>query len=350
VCRSTTPGKSGFTLVELLVVIAIIGVLVALLLPAVQAAREAARRMSCTNNLKQFGIALHNHHDAKKEFPAGSSRPWDPVTKKHLWTRNSMSCFARLLPYMEQTTIADRIDYRADQLEHVQNGVDSYSADQLLNAEARGAQLEVMLCPSDGEQERFAQDAEFNTGDYGPGNYVASYGASTRDGTLPGVVGAAWQANSSKAAPDGVFYIAESLSIRQIPDGTSNTLAFSECKRGRPFIKLLTEPARCIFPPPKIIVDASDKGARNRGGSWFRSEMNQYWGFSAYVPPNERLSSDAECSRWTGRGVFAARSYHTGGVVVTLCDGSVRFVSDDIDLDTWRALATANRVDLPGEF
>jgi prepilin-type N-terminal cleavage/methylation domain-containing protein/prepilin-type processing-associated H-X9-DG protein len=344
-CRNTSAKKVGFTLVELLVVIAIIGVLVALLLPAVQAAREAARRMSCSNNVKQFGLALHNHHDSKKEFPAGSSRPWDPDTQNYLWTRNSMSCFPKLLPYVEQGNISDRIDYRADQVEHVRNGVDSYAPDELINLEARSFNLELMLCPSDGEQERFKGPVD---NPWGPTNYVANLGSSTDDGDLQGQLGRAYPpgSNGKPAAPDGVFYIGVALSISQIADGTSNTLAISECKRGTPF-NIERPVSSCM---KGLRVPETANNSRNRGGSWFRGEQNTFWSFSTVVPPNDRLTSEGECAQFSGTGVFAARSYHTGGVTAAFCDGSVRFISDDIDLTTWQRLGTANRADIPGEI
>jgi prepilin-type N-terminal cleavage/methylation domain-containing protein len=317
----------GFTLVELLVVIAIVGTLVALLLPAVQAAREAARRASCNNNQRQFVLSLHQHHDARKAFPAGASRPIDPNTGLRAWTRNSMSWIVKLLPFLEQQNISDRIDHQADSWQWV-----DAEEDVLQNTEISNTPLALALCPSDGTSDWFHE--------YGaPTNYVACYGSSTADGNLPGVPGKAYPEAVEDAAPDGAFYIGEPVRMRQIVDGNSQSLAFSECLRGFPLIAWVGESQPlCLTPNHGITGYLQD-----RGGAWLFSVRNQFWGFSTYYPPNHPAAEQAECVRYSGTGVFGARSNHPGGVVASLCDGAIRFVSETIEPTTWQALGTINR-------
>lgn len=322
--RTLQNARRGFTLVELLVVIAIIGVLVALLLPAVQSAREAARRISCSNNMRQFGIALINHHDTQGAFPPGSSRPIDPSSGRQVWSRNSMSWLARLLPFVEQSNIADQIDYTADTWEHFDNG-----GDALLNENARRTSLSLVRCPSDpGDPPNESK---------GPTNYVACYGSSKDTGDAATSIGSTYP----DKAPDGAFFITSKTNFKNITDGTSNTLAISECLVGRPLIRNLGGGA---ITPCMTAADGGKPGTFNdRGESWFSGSRAQWWGFSSVVPPNDPLQKERECMAWSGTGVYAARADHQGGVNVVLCDGSVHFVNDNIDINTWLALGTIER-------
>jgi type II secretory pathway pseudopilin PulG len=292
--------------VELLVVIAIIGVLVALLLPAVQAAREAARRSQCSNQLKQFILAAHNYHDTLLAFPAGRNR------RDH-------SVHAALLPYYEQTNVHNLVDY-------------SKSWNHANNAAARGTTIAFFNCPSD------PQSAV-------PAGYAGtSYRANQGSGVL-------WDlppSNSSNVnfgmpAPNGVFYADTWLNMASITDGTSNTAAFSEHQKGdfnqgiatmADTLAPGTHPADadaamadCIAIDPK---DLAFQGRSDVGAPWIQGYHSTTIYFHV-LPPNGR-----SCMFPPGRIATSAASQHPGGVMLALCDGSVRFVSQTINILTWR--------------
>jgi prepilin-type N-terminal cleavage/methylation domain-containing protein len=186
--------RHGFTLVELLVVIAIVGVLVALLLPAVQAARESARRSSCANNLRQIGIALQNHHAARKTFPMGRGTPFPYVFSVHSY----------LLPFLEEQELRNLIDPTTPPLTF---GANSGAK----NALAANTLIPLFLCPSD--------RGSITESTFGPNNYVANVGS--------GLV----QAGFIKLA-DCVFFDGSRISMRHITDGSAFTVAFSESRLG----------------------------------------------------------------------------------------------------------------------
>src|SRR5687768_5107737 len=187
--------RAGFTLVELLVVIAIIGVLVALLLPAVQAAREAARRSQCSNQLKQFIIAAHNYHDTMLVFPAGRNR-------------RDISPHAALLPYYEQTNVHNLVDY-------------TKSWNHANNAAARSAKIAFFNCPSDPQN--------FVPAGYAGTSYRANQGSGVLWGQPPTNPS---DPNFGMPGPNGIFYENSYLNMSAITDGTSNTAAFSEHQKG----------------------------------------------------------------------------------------------------------------------
>ncbi len=338
----------GFTLVELLVVIAIIGVLVALLLPAVQAAREAARRTQCMNNNRQFALALQNHHSSLNRFPAGFLAYDDSAAALAVWpaqrtliTENSQynafnaqflthhSWLAQLLPYVEQTTMADQIDW-----DNPANGGAPVVGSTNTNREVRGVDLPQARCPSD--------SAERLTEAFAPTNYVASLGSTgcaLPEGCSPGAA-----ENSPGAAPDGVMYISSQVSMRQVTDGTSNTTAVSECLIGKPWIVRVDgsqSVAEKILAGTTPDVD-KNHGTLGRGHYWLFALRNQEWTFSTRIPPNDALTSNHEPELWSTWGYYAARSNHPGGVTVSYLDGSTRFVNDEIDILTWQAMGSQN--------
>jgi prepilin-type N-terminal cleavage/methylation domain-containing protein len=313
--------RRAFTLVELLVVIAIIGVLVALLLPAVQAAREASRRIKCQNHLKQLGLACHNYHDTLLRFPPG-------------WTGSGQGtalCF--LLPYLEQNNKAETFDW-------TQNINTSAS-----NAAARSQDVPVYICPSDPGQARFLTGLGGQP--TGRNNYMANLGnyANWADADN----GNRWKAN-------GIFFRHSGVRMAEITDGTSNTALFSECRRGPNAAPTsgqdlnvsnqvafgtwdgstahnATPPAGCATPSATLWLY---RGLQYyRGGTFFTAFYNHT------TPPNNR---QRDCIRESGldSGHYAARSYHPQSVGVVLCDGSVRIVNDSIDLPTWRAAGSRN--------
>ena len=319
--RFPSNAHRGFTLVELLVVIAIIGILIALLLPAVQAAREAARRMQCSNHLKQLALGLHLYHDANNRFPVGSGRR-DPRASGNSEGLNTsiIGWMARVLPYAEQASLHDQIDWT---LEPGNTGV---------NVDVMKLDLPFSRCPSDLADER-PKEA------YAPTNYVACQGTNGR--------GFDW------LKPDGLFMITKQRAMRDVTDGTSNTMALSECMVNKPWVKRYGSDTAgwnaCLAgtAPP---IDSNMSTSGIRGYSWFYTREMSVWSYTARIPPNDRLSANHEPEVWTNYGFFGARSRHPGGVNVALADGSVQFISDSIAITTWQALATIAGDDIVEPF
>ncbi len=313
----------GFTLVELLVVIAIIGILIALLLPAVQAARAAARRMSCTNNLKQIGLALHNHELTHKCFPSAIE---DKVTEAYPSVSPRMyrwSALAKLTPYLEQSTIYNQLD-----LEIPLYCPPSFPPSQVHpdNVDPVASMVTTFLCPSDSGRRVYDWA--------GPTNYCASYGSGTGNGTY--------------VDADGVFYVDSNTKPADITDGLSNTVAFAETLTGsgqpggtladaiaqgrqkEVMVRLMATPiseAACI--------DSSRPTSNLRGAVW-ADGLAWSSGYNHWRGPN---SPTPDCCSFLGVWK-AARSRHPGGANVLLCDGSVRFASETITMPTWRGLGS----------
>ncbi len=344
----TTPGplfgmqRRGFTLIELLVTIAIIGILVSLLMPAVQAAREAARRSQCTNNLKQLGLALHNHESSREEFPSGVIRQkWDlqPTWSEGHW---AWGVFANLLPFIEQSNLHDQLHLDKPLLGAPPTFQILPEHRQLVNKPVR-----MYLCPSDSEtvlDER-----------YRPANYVACLGSGIATPDRP--------AGTDRDA-DGVFYANSRMRPRDVTDGLSTTIAFSETTLG---LGGPTMDGYVVSTPPANPEDAwaalmpwvtstlSDSACQSatafgvtRGNMWASaSHLSGF--FNTYLPPNSKRS-DCIIHYSFSPGWVAARSRHTGGVNVAFVDGSVRFIGDSIDLSVWRSLSTRNGSEVSGAF
>jgi prepilin-type N-terminal cleavage/methylation domain-containing protein len=208
-CLARTRRARGFTLVELLVVIAIIGVLVALLLPAVQAAREAARRMKCQNNLKQFGLALHNYHDAYGRLPAAYYRAW-PTSVGSTFGTPGWGWGAMILPRLEQQALFDALNVSTLQLNG--NPVTKVPAQ---------TPLTVFRCPSDTGPKLNASDKRYS---YATSNYVAVFGALYDQAS----VGQSVVAGSVPNANTGVFGPNSGVRMAEITDGLSNTVMIAE--------------------------------------------------------------------------------------------------------------------------
>ena len=318
----------GFTLVELLVVIAIIGVLVGLLLPAVQQAREAARRMSCQNNLKQIGLAVHNFESTFQQLPPGWKLPAGPSTR-------GWSAQARLLPFIEQVALSGAIDFEQD----YNNAMIMVSGTSTKVASFR---VPTYLCPSD-PNDRLRRD---NAGN--PHHYPLSYGFNA--GT--------WFVYdpAQQRVGSGMFTANEGRKLRDCLDGLSNTLAFAELKGWNPYF-------RNAGIEGQVAIPLSPEELCSLGGSFLLESGHTEWvdgrvhqtGFTATFPPNTKVRCDVDGTMhdvdWTNQqegisdsiGTYAAvtsRSYHVGGVNVSLADGSVRFTTEAVDLQVWRGLAT----------
>jgi len=325
-----TRKPSGFTLVELLVVIAIIGILIALLLPAVQAAREAGRRTTCNNNLKQFGLALHNHHDTHGFFPPGfKDKNWDANSAALTSASSSTSAHAHLLNFMEQTTIGALV--RFDQPYTNSNPALDF------NKEARMAQVPVFLCPSDPDELPVAEG--------GRTNYYANQGNSLLHGLPPTDPS---DPNFGFPAPNGIFFLNSRVKFQDVMDGTSHTAAFSEKIKGDGSNAIVTAESDTFQPgtnPATMdeavqqcnacdINDLTKQRISNVGVPWLRAyhSNSQYYHINK---PNGR-----SCMFPPGRIATAAGSRHPGGVNVLMCDGSVHFINDTIDIATWRGMGT----------
>ncbi len=325
--------KRAFTLVELLVVIAIIGILIALLLPAVQAAREAARRMQCTNNLKQFGLALHNYHSLHNVFPGYDS------------SGVGFSIQAKLLPFFEQSSLHGLIDYTQPVL--IGPGGAKYF--NTAHQDAAREEIEIFRCPSDGEIDLYT---EYQMGD-NPApvtlrglNYMMVIG-SGKDNTFE-------YANRT----DGLFYMDSHCGFNTMTDGSSNTIVMAESllgnhrdttkegdrKRQVCRTSAISKAAANVNNPTNADLDNYVSNAVNwygyRGCTWLLARTG-YTMVITYLPPNS-LYPDFAPSSGGGRqiGLHYTRSNHTGGINGLMGDGSVRFIPDTINQTIFQALAT----------
>jgi prepilin-type N-terminal cleavage/methylation domain-containing protein len=330
--------RRAFTLVELLVVIAIIGVLVALLLPAVQAAREAARRMKCSSSLRQLGIALHNYEGTFNILPMGTI---NPVAVPGQIVPNNASPHPVILPYIEQGNAHSLFDF----------GLDINTSPS--NLAARQQKLPILNCPSQVPVPPFVPSATQCPTGCGTSNYMQSLGNNANYGSNNGPFGRRYGAR-----------------FAEITDGLSNTGFFSEIRLGP-----ATASSNAIVAagsPDDFRVatsvafgtwDASTTGdtvavsaCENRGTTTWLGRGKQYYRgvvvatyYSHTLTPNSRLR---DCIRATGvdRGHMAARSYHPSGVNIMLGDGSVRFTSNSVNELVWRAVGSKGDGDQMGDF
>jgi prepilin-type N-terminal cleavage/methylation domain-containing protein len=323
----------GFTLVELLVVIAIIGVLVALLLPAVQAAREAGRRSQCLNNLKQLGLAHQMHHDAFRYLPVDINR--QPSMPKH---RSQL--YIQLLPFMEGSTLRSAYNF---------NVVSTNPQ----NLALLSRQEPMLLCPSDESQIHLVAGND-NGGDrkasygfnYGYGTYAQLVADTSRRGPFwvnPGIPNNAareeyWRFGKGAGAAKDQDNSGQQINYKQISDGLSNTYLQLEMRQ----------------------VPSEEEGNQDRRSRVWIFIAGAYQITSRMAPnsaaPDVTLCSTANnhlapCLRKTGADeaqfILASRSAHPGGVNASKCDGSAEFVSDGVDLASWRSQSTMAGGDPP---
>jgi prepilin-type N-terminal cleavage/methylation domain-containing protein/prepilin-type processing-associated H-X9-DG protein len=316
--------RRGFTLVELLLVIAIIGTLVGLLLPAVQAAREAARRVQCQNHLKQWTIALANHEGSTRRFPP--SRTWEGTTGS---PGSSWSAQARLLPFIEEVAIGADV---ARQL-----SVD-YAVARLADGTTPISSLRIapLLCPSEKNDRQRVDGSVIH--------YPLSYG--TNAGTwlvLDPVRG---------ETGDGTFIVNGRLRSADVLDGLSRTLAFAEVRAYTPY-RRDTAVGRFPLPASANQVPLGGTIKFDSGHTeWVDGRVHQS-GFTAAFPPGSPLNVrvDGVDVDWTNQreatsmtaptmAVVTSRSYHPGLVNAAMMDGSVRGVTTDVSVEVWRAMAT----------
>ncbi len=298
---------SGFTLVELLVVIAIIGILVGLLLPAVQAAREAARRMSCSNNVKQINLALHNYESAHKKLPFG----WN--THGTLWS-------AMILPYMEQTNLYDTLLF-------TESGPGNWDSGSI-NTKACETVVNAFKCPSapiedhldyNGISRRFPASYRGNAG---------SEATSDDTSTIP-IVGTK---SLEMLDLDGIFWACSKTKFAEVTDGLSNTIFIGESHTDPDFSKDGQGMDFWIIGSPQADPCACNGGT---GGTEFTEAVG-----GVYPQINAQMRTPAISGQLME---IAFGSYHTGGAMMGMGDGSVSFVAENIDLTVYRGLGTRNK-------
>ncbi len=311
-----THRRSGFTLIELLVVIAIIAVLIALLLPAVQSAREAARRIQCTNNEKQLGLALHNYAGATNVLPAAEMTFLGLIVNG-----TSFSATSQILPFLEQSNVFNALNF-------------SLSIYTPSNSTVLFTRINSFICPSD------------------PYNPAASIGAKTNYMADMGS-GIVWQSNlffpnTSLPQPSGVFYGNSATKFAEITDGLSNTCFFGERVIGDSTNGIVS-PIADVFFDPGAPLTPDDALAQcqalniNLIQNQIQMVMGVPWLDGQHItlhvsPPNTR-----SCGFFgVNRAVMPPSSNHPGGINMLFGDGSVKFIKNSINLQTWRALGTRN--------
>ena len=329
-------GRCGFTLIELLTTIGIIGILIALLLPAVQAARESARRLQCRNNLRQIGLALHGYHGDWDCFPLGSTRPFVPPIP---WL-DYFSPHARLLPYLDQPAVYGAINFDVSTKPPLVpgSGPNFLGPDQValnaINTTAIQVRLFVFLCPSDA--------SPLND----PGN---NYRANTG-------VGYSYTPGPGRTdSGNGLLPERTLTSMSRVPDGLSHTAAFSERLRGsgqsghpvphRDSYLLEFGPyeADSLMQACQYASAASHRDyGFVFGGSWWFWRGRESTHYTHTQSPNGLIPDCTFGAMPSAVGMMTARGTHPGGVNTLMGDGSVRFVANGVELLVWRALGTRN--------
>lgn len=311
--------RRAFTLVELLVVIAIIGVLIGLLLPAVQAARESARRTQCVNNMKQIGLAMHNHETAVNRLP-NCGMGWNDANTG--W--RGFSTLVQLLPYLEQGTVTFQVNYQAriwDQVNAWKN------------------QLSVYICPSDEASGRLSWHSVARS------NMAVCVGTAGSFKNAPGNRAFEWTKPSDRVnmdlKTDGAFYLEEGRRLAEFTDGLSNTVFGSEILAGRvdtgPSVYETDHRGRWVLP--------FEGGAAYSHKTTPNSSIPDRMTYCCVSLPDMPCEVQGDLQD----EYFAARSQHPGGVNVLFGDGHVGFYGNGVSLGMWRALATVSAGEVVSE-
>ncbi|MCA9050914.1 MAG: DUF1559 domain-containing protein [Planctomycetaceae bacterium] len=321
-----TPRRtSGFTLIELLVVIAIIAILIALLMPAVQQAREAARRVKCVNNLKQIALALHNYHDANRMLPPG-------VNAKRSIRQGSSTCFlypppgygypvtgdypgwrVSILPQLDQAPLYNQFDHNF-MLASLPDEPMYVHPEEVHNAKLGGTDIAAYVCPSSRtEKDRWGTASGSYTGNGGEsdGNYISECGATP----------------SQPQYTTGMFWVNSNRRLRDVRDGTSNSILVGEH----------------AFPGQAWILHGRSKN--------FYSIYRTYtsWGYNDSSLPINVGFKNIQIGSF-GINLYSFGSFHPGGANFALCDGSIRFLSENMDFITYGDFFSVAGGEVPGEF
>ena len=324
--------RSGFTLVELLVVIAIIGVLIALLLPAVQQAREAARRMQCSNNLKQLGLAFHNYHGTYNSFPFG----WNMTPDL-----NVQGWGVQLLPFLEQTALANKWDPRVPAINEAA-ALGFPAAAVTGNLEVIRTPLNVYMCPSAAEDvlhEYGLDDPVSASWTAARGDYSATSGVRGNFSTL------AYTGQPTPTSRQGVLwqtgpgYRSNAPKMRDITDGTSMTFLVGERLGGSN-----------VYAGRKIDATMTTAAGPTQGGGWGGFLNGEHWITGSLYDGSFGADGGPcaiNCSNGRSVGFYA---FHPGGAQFLMADGSVRFIPETIAGYTFAGLITLQGGEIPGEY
>jgi prepilin-type N-terminal cleavage/methylation domain-containing protein len=325
-CPDCGPNRRAFTIVELLVVVAIIGILIGLLLPAVQVARESARQSQCGNNLKQWSLAMQTYHDVYRVLPLAGSG----------WTWVSTCWMPLLWPYIEQSELAAKYNYTNQwtQWGNVNNQLDKSNAGPL------SRRLPMYYCPSDRPNAYFAMDAGVGTF-YSPrmnyainGTSVTVSGKTYRGPFALNRTNGSGQPQSWQTFESRGYKGPETFRFRDITDGLSKTLVMSEVNMWTSDTSTPVDP-RGQPSSNKFDASITPNAMFDRVPNWYTAPNYSCTDAPPYLP----------CQSNTGGGniwIYAARSHHFGGVQSALADGAVQFVSDSVDQSVWQAQGTMN--------
>jgi len=315
--------RRGFTLIELLVVIAIIAVLIALLLPAVQQAREAARRSQCKNNLKQWGLALHNYHDTHRTFPMGAMGLGG--------TSNNFGFQVMLLPFIDQAPLYNQFNFNVSYTDITTPASSTGKANYYLVTQ----RFPLLFCPSARTSDQgYSLSVGGTTVQASTVHYygvAGAYGTNPMTGSLyPGHVGTTTGAHGGFSI-NGIMGVNRNTSMRDVTDGTSNTL---------------------------VVGESSDSVESGLGSSWraWTQGASGGTGGAAFYSCKNVVNPIGESGYFTGSGDTAMRyfnnvrfgSQHTGGAQFLMADGSVRFISTNIDMGVYRSAATMGSGEVNG--